>query len=841
RPKAANAPLLPVQDAVKARGRYAQISRGWRPSGAADLEFWNGLGGYDGAAGEYVISLRDGTFAPAPWSNVVANEHVGFIATERGTMFTWSRNSRDNKLTKAYNDPLSAQTSEAFYVRDERTGDRYSPLPVLGDRDARYEVRHAEAYTEYRTHQGGLLIRLTLHVSPSAPVKFYSLSVKNDSGEARRLNAFGYFELLLGSFPGETKKQLVFGPAEGNALVARNAYRNSFTDCLAFAGVAGGADGFTTSKEEFIGRFGTLSAPAALSRQGLSSRIDPDGEPAAAFCRRVELAPGEEASVVFFLGEARSHDSLAYLLANVCRADFAKQSLEQAISHWRKLPRLSVDLPDRSLTVLCNRFLTHQTLASRMHARAGFYQIGGAFGFRDQLQDVLSLLWHDPAIARAHILACAARQFREGDVLSWWHAHNDFGARTLLSDQQLWLPYAVARYVEFTGDARILDEEVTYLAGDAPDAERRSVVGVFRTDGTAGSLYEHCVRAVERGITSGVHGLPLIGAADWNDSMNRVGSEGRGESVWLAWFTVIVLRSMADFSASRGDDDRAARYRTRADSYLDALQRFAWDGGWYRRAYTDDGVPVGTRSGRSWRIDSISQSWAVFALGVTPETETALRSAKQEFRIWEGRVPLAWPPSSPDLLDLGTLSDYPPGVRENAGQYNHAALWLAQAMFLAGDADAGKTIIDAVNPFKLTETREKAAAYRGEPYAVAADIYSAPSYPGRAGWTWYTASAGVLYRTVVEFMLGLKARGGEISFEPSFPSGWTEAGATYAHKSSVYVIRFAIDDIDAERPVVTLDGQVMERAAIPLADDGATHQVAVTVPRPPRRTAPPHA
>ena len=826
-------PPLPPGDPEK-REAYAVISRRWQPTRDSDLEFWNGFGGFDGASGAYVIVPPEGRFPPAPWSNIVANENIGFIATDRGTMFTWARNSRDNKLTVAYNDPLSSVTSEAFYVRDELTGDHYCPQPAIGGRQARYEIRHGEGYTEYRTHQGGLGIRLTAHVAPKAPVKYVSLTIKNDSGEGRQLSCFGYFELLLGSFAHETKKQLAFGLLDGNTLVVQNIYRNSFATSRAFLGIVGGADQFATSKEEFIGRFGSLTSPAALSRRGLSSRLDPAGEPAAVLSRKVVLEPGEEKNVVFYLGEGCSPEALSHLLTNDCNKDRVRASLTETVSYWRSLPKLTFELPDRGLSLLCNRFLTYQTVASRLFARAGFYQIGGAFGFRDQLQDVLSLLWHDPAFARAHILACAGRQFREGDVLSWWHPHNDFGARTLLSDQHLWLPYAVAHYVEFTGDTRILDEEAPYLEGEVPDAERRSVTGVFRAGKFRGTLYEHCLRAVDRGLTSGVHGLPLIGAADWNDSMNRVGSEGRGESVWLGWFTVIVLRGMADLCAARGDHDRAVRYRAEVENYLAALGRFAWDGNWYRRAYTDDGVPVGTRSGKSWRIDSVSQSWAVFALGLTPETRVALLSAKQEFRLWEGHAPLAWPPSDPELLDLGTLSDYPPGVRENAGQYNHAALWLAQAMFLAGDADAGKMLIDAVNPFKLTETSEKASIYCGEPYAVAADIYSAPTYPGRAGWTWYTASSGVFYRTVAEYLLGLKVRGNTLTFEPSFPSEWNEASARYSFKTSHYVIRYVVEHSDkAGEPVrVLLDGAAADRATIPLVDDGKTHEVTVYLVRP---------
>ncbi len=831
---ARNAPA-PAADPVGS-GELDVVSANWQRTGPKRLEHWNGIGGYEPETGDYVITPEPGASPAAPWSNIVANKQFGFLATDRGAVFSWSRNSRDNKLTRAFSDPAVTDSGEAFYVRDDATGRHFSPLPAAGDARARYEIRHGQGYTRYLTHQGGLLITLTMHVAPSAPVKYCELSVKNDGGEGRSLTFYGYFELLLGSFPHETKKHLAFSLRDGSTLVVRNAYRNTFKESRVFLGVIGGADGFTVSKEEFIGRFGGIAAPAGLAARKLSSRLTPDGEPAAALSKKLTVAPGEERSAVFFIGEAGSASSLDYLIGNLCRPDSASETLAQTAGFWRSFPKLTFELPDLKLTLLCNRFLPYQNAASRLYGRAGFFQISGAYGFRDQLQDTLALLWHDPGFVRSHILTCAAHQFREGDALSWWHPHNDFGARTLLSDPHLWLPYAVAAYVEFTGESAFLDEEVPYLEGEVPDLERRSIVRSFSASAEKGSLYDHCVRAVEKGLTYGAHGLPLIGAADWNDGMNRVGSEGRGESVWLAWFTVVVLRAMAGLASGRGDADRAARYRAEADRYLEAIETAGWDGAWYRRAYTDAGVPVGTQAGKTWRIDSISQSWSVFALGRTPRTETALESAKREFRIWDGHVPLAWPPSDPELLDLGTLSDYPPGVRENAGQYNHAALWLARALFIVGDADAGLQVIDAVNPLRRSDNLEKALVYRGEPYAVAADVYSAPTYPGRAGWTWYTASAGSLYRTVVEHLLGIRIAGRNMSFAPALPSAWNEARVKYVHKTSVYDIRYAVDRTAAAPGVtVSFDGAPAAERTVPLLDDGKTHEVTVLVARPAAR------
>ena len=444
------------------------------------------------------------------------------------------------------------------------------------------------------------------------------------------------------------------------------------------------------------------------------------------------------------------------------------------------------------------------------------------------------MLWWDPAWTRTHILAAAAHQFREGDVLSWWQPHNNFGARTKLSDPQLWLPYVALRYMRFTGDCAVLDEVIPYLSGDIPDkADRPSIVGVFDPSDEKSSLYEHLIRAIEHSLTSGAHGLPLMGAADWNDGMNRVGIEGEGESVWLAWFTTAILDEMSVLTLERGDPDRATRYGSHAAQYREALKKFGWDGRWYRRAFTDGGALVGTSGAKAFRLDSITQSWAYFSNGATKEKREALQSAKDELSIYEGHVPLAWPPSSRSVLDLGTISDSPPGVRENASQYNHAALWLAHALFASGDPDSGKIIVDAVNSLKRSETMEKLSVYQGEPYAVAAEIFSTPTYPGRAGWTWYTASAGVLYRTVLEYMLGLKREGNTVSFAPSFPSGWKSAKVILPFGESSYRIAFVVKSDLGCKIEVTLDGTEVADGVVKLRDDGKTHDVVFAFLKPP--------
>lgn len=793
------------------------------------LEFWNGVGGYDKKTGAYVIFSKNDTRPPRPWSNILANPHIGFLSTDRGASFTWTRNSYDNKLTVPYNDVLSEFTGEAIYIRDEETGAYASPLPILGNTHASHKILFGERYSTYVTHALGLIVECSLYIDVSEPIKYYRVQLTNCGNKEKALSLFGYFELLMGSLPRETKKHLSFTAQEGNALVVKQNYRHQFPKSRTFLGVVGGADEFTVSREEFLGRYGDIKNPAGLKRKGLTSDVGLVGEPAATLKKGITLSPGETAVVTFFLGEA-DEEYTARILKDAERIEGAERSFAFAVNPSQRSHYPKVKLPDGSLTALFNHFLPHQITSSRVYARLGFHQIAGAYGYRDQLQDALAMLWLDPHWVRSHILAAAAHQFREGDVLSWWQPHNNFGARTRLSDPQLWLPHAVLRYVQFTGDHVVLDEVVPYLSGDIPDkADRPSVVGVFESSDEKSSLYEHLIRAVEHSLTFGAHGLPLIGSADWNDGMDRVGIDGEGESVWLAWLTITVLDEMSVLTLKRGDPERATRYRSHATQYREALKKFGWDGRWYRRAFTDTGALVGTSGAKAVRLDSVSQSWAYFADGSTKETRDALQSAKDELAIFDGHVPLVWPPSSRSVLDLGTISDYPPGVRENASQYNHAALWFAQALFASGDPDGGMIVVNAVNPFKRSETMEKLLIYQGEPYAVAAEVYSAPTYPGRAGWTWYTASAGVLYRTILEYILGLKREGDKLSFAPSLPSDWKNASVSLPIGNSYYHIKFEVKSNLVGHIEITHDGAMVKGGVVDLVDDGKDHEVAVSL------------
>ena len=793
-----------------------------------ELMLTNIYGGYDKDRREYVIRIKGGKRPPVPWSNIISNGHLGFIATDRGMTFSWARNSNENKLTVAYNDALSSLTGEAFYVRDEESGELWCAQPILGSTKAEYEVCHGEGYTTYKTAQGGLALTLSMFVPPHDPIKYISLTIRNDSDKERSLTTFGYFEILLGTTPRETRKIFSFDVRPDKSIAVEQSFRRNFPKSRVIVGVGGGADSFSLSKEEFLGRQGDMRMPAAALRSGLSSSALSHTEPAIALAKSLTLSRGEEKTVTFYIGEGETEATIEELLLRANSTGEVTRREKGLALYWQDMPRVTIDTPDESLNVLFNRFLLYQTQIARINARMGFYQIGGAYGFRDQLQDALAMLWLDAPWVRKYILTAAAHQFREGDVLSWWHEHNNFGARTRLSDPHLWLPYVVYRYLTFTQDDSILEEVIPFLEGAIPDnADHTTVVGFFAPGQETGTLYEHCVRAIEHGLTSGVRGLALMGSADWNDGMNQVGSEGMGESVWLTWMMIDVLTSMSELVEQKADVLRAGRYREHIVRYREALAEYGWDGKWYRRAYTDRGIPIGTSSAKEFRIDSVTQSWAYFVDGKTERTLMALRSAKDELRILEGQVPLAWPPSTRAVLDLGTISDYPRGVRENGAQYNHAALWLAQAMFAAGDADTGKLIVDAVNPFKRSSTQAGVERYRGEPYAVAADVYSEPTFAGRAGWTWYTASAGVFYRTVLEYMFGIKRAGNTMHFSPSFPSDWHEAKVNVPHGKSLYRVHFIINVKSEARLRVTVDGKTSLYERLELIDDAKIHDIIV--------------
>jgi cyclic beta-1,2-glucan synthetase len=803
-------------------------SDGTQPMDAEPLFLDNGFGGVT-PSGDYRVRVRPGNLPPAPWANVVADTLGGFVVSEQGSGFTWVENSYFFRLTPWHNDPVSDPPGDLLYLRDDESGEIWSATPCGVARQVVCTVHHRPGTSTFELEHAGIASHLTLGVAQAA--KLSLLRLTNRSSTTRRLTVTAFVEWALGVQREHTQHQVrTHFDRERRAILAQNHFNPEFTEWTAFCAVSEPVTSHTGDRREFLGRNGTLSDPAALRRGRLEERTGSGIDPCAALQCEVTLAPGATRELVVVLGAANDEDRVREIIADLCRPDRAREAIAETVAAWdRRLSVVAVRTPEPSFDVMLNRWALYQALSCRMWARSAVYQSSGAYGFRDQLQDVMAFVYAEPMVAREHILRAASRQFVEGDVQHWWHPHTGRGVRTRFSDDLVWLPFVVDHYVRVTGDARVLDEEVPFLSMRALEPFEHEVYDLPQIADERASLYEHCLRALRRACTQGPHGLPLIGGGDWNDGMNRVGSEGRGESVWLAWFLVTTLRSFAEQAKGRGDRQVANDLLERARVYADAVETQAWDGEWYRRAYFDDGTPLGSAASDECRIDSIAQSWSVIsAAGAELRQEQAMRSVERYLVDDEARLLLLLaPPFDKTPLDPGYIKGYLPGVRENGAQYTHAALWTVLATALRGDGDRAFALYQMLNPLTHARTGEEAAIYKVEPYVVAADVYSATGHVGRGGWTWYTGSASWLYRVGVENLLGFRKRGGMLEVRPCVPADWREYQIVYRHGTSAYRITVENPDAMGSGVAMTLDGRPLNAAGIPLVDDGEEHIVVV--------------
>jgi cellobiose phosphorylase len=813
----------------------SRISR-LEPPAAAELPrrnliLGNGLGGFTPDGCEYVITTTHAEVTPAPWVNVLANPHFGTVVSENGMAYTWSENAHEFRLTPWGNDPVSDASGEAFYLRDRESGRFWSPTPLPSRGATPYVSRHGFGYSTFEHAESGISSELTVYVALDAAVKFSVLKVRNESGRARQLSATGYVEWVLGDLRPKSTMHVIteIDPAIG-AFYARNAYNTEFADRTAFFDVDDMTRTYSGDRAEFIGRNGALGHPAGMTRSQLSNKAGAALDPCAAIQIAFELADGEEREIIFRLGAGRNPADARKLLLRCRGSAAARDALEKVRQYWQHtLGAVQVETPDESLNVLTNGWLLYQTLACRLWGRSGYYQSGGAFGFRDQLQDTMALIHAEPRLMREHMLRCAAHQFREGDVQHWWHPTTDRGVRTHCSDDYLWLPLAMCRYVLSTGDTGVLDEHVPFIEGRAVNPEEDSYYDLPVRSEESASLYQHGVRAVLRGLSFGERGLPLMGTGDWNDGMNLVGAHGKGESVWLGFFLYEVLMRFAELARMRSDTAFAERCRTEAAQLRLNIERNGWDGEWYRRAYFDDGTPLGSAGNTECQIDALAQSWSVLSCAGDPKrARTAMEAVDRRLvRRDHGLVQLLDPPFDKSDLNPGYIKGYVPGVRENGGQYTHAAIWTVMAFAALGDSARAWELFDMINPVNHANSTAAIAAYKVEPYVVAADVYAVAPHTGRGGWTWYTGSAGWLYRLIVESLLGLKLEVDKLRFAPCLPADWKTFTLHYRYRETVYHIT-VLQTAD-EKTHVTVDGVAQLDEVVPLVDDRLEHAVEVRI------------
>ncbi len=828
----------PVETKVPLLASPARSSRREPPADVVlpqqDLIFANGLGGFTPDGHEYVITTLPGLMTPTPWVNVIANPIFGTLVSESGVANTWSENSHEFRLTPWSNDPVSDPAGEAFYIRDEESGRFWSPSPLPRRGKTPYITRHGFGYSIFEHAEDGIRSQLRIYVAKDAPVKFAVFKLRNQSGRARQLSLTGYVEWVLGDLRPKSMMHIITEvDANGGALFARNPYSTDFSQQVAFFDVDDASRTITGSRTEFLGRNGTLANPAAMKHVRLSGKTGPALDPCGAVQVPFELVDGQEREIIFRLGAGRDMQEARELVQRFRGPAAAREAFESVRQYWQHtLGTVQVETPDPSVNVLANGWLLYQVISCRLWGRTAFDQPSGAFGFRDQLQDAMALIHAQPSLLRAQIVLSASRQFPEGDVQHWWQTPTGRGIRSHCSDDYLWLPLAVCRYVLMTGDTDILDESIHFIQGRPLNPGEDSYYDLPQQSDKTASLYEHCQRAVLWGLRFGEHGLPLMGTGDWNDGMNKVGEQGKGESIWMGFFLHEVLTQFVQLAQLRDDAEFVARCRTEADQLRQNIKSHAWDGKWYRRAYFDDGTLLGSAKSPECKIDSIAQSWAVLSgAGDIKRARQAMEAVdKHLVNRQHALVQLLAPAFDKSDLQPGYIKGYPPGVRENGGQYTHAAIWSAMAFAKLDDRQRAWELLTMLNPLNHSKSPEAVALYKVEPYVMASDVYALPPYTGRGGWTWYTGSAGWMYRLIAESLLGLRLDGDKLYLEPCLPADWTMFKLHYRYQETTYHIT-VLQSPDANDPVRVLSNGIEQKdQAIRLIDDHQEHTVEIHLP-----------
>jgi len=797
-----------------------------------DMLFFNGFGGFSADGSEYIISVEDKNRTPAPWVNVIANPNFGTVISESGSSYTWTENAHELRLTPWNNDPVTDSCGEAFYIRDYESGHFWSATLLPTGGESSYLTRHGFGYSIFEHIEDGIYTEMLVYVDIESAVKFTVLKIRNQSGRTRKLSATGYIEWVLDTnrMKAAMHTHTEVDPDSG-AIFAKNQYNTGFSHRVAFFDVDYLKKSFTCDRTEFIGRNGTLKNPDAMSRLKLSGRVGLALDPCAAIQVPFDLADGEEHEIIFRLGAGKDAGEANAIVRQFRGSEAAKESFEKVKDYWKKtISSLQVETPDKAINIIVNGWLTYQTLSSRLWGRSGFYQSGGAFGFRDQLQDVMSLLHVKPEIAREQILLSASRQFKEGDVQHWWHPPFGQGVRTRCSDDYLWLPFVTAVYISHTGDSAILDELSNFIEGRQLNPGEESYYDFPIKSLNSSTLYDHCVLAIKHGLNFGGHGLPLIGTGDWNDGYDKIGNQGKGESVWMAFFLYDILIRFADIAHQHNDSAFAEVCKKEAQKLKGNIDKSAWDGEWYKRAWFDNGTPLGSSANEECKIDSIAQSWSVLSGGGDKKrANTAMESAYKNLVQKDSCIiQLLEPPFDKSKINPGYIQGYVPGVRENGGQYTHAAVWMIIAFAKLGDNKRVWELLNMINPINHGKTSEEIAIYKVEPYVIAADVYGRAPHEGRGGWTWYTGSAGWMYRLITESFLGLKQEGNKLKLVPCVPTEWESFKVHYRYMNTIYHITVKQETGTGEM-IVNVDGINQQDKIITLADDGLEHSVEITI------------
>lgn len=795
-----------------------------------DLKFFNGLGGFTEDGKEYLIILKAQQWTPAPWINVVANAHdFGFQVSESGAGFTWSINSRENRLTTWSNDPVSDPVSEVIYIRDEESGEIWTPTPLPIRNSETYIVRHGQGYSTFEHNSQGFKHALTLYVCKEDPVKIIHLRLKNISHKPRKISVTGFVEWVLGNQRDKSATSVhTEFDRENGIVLARNTYNQEFAHRRAFFACSDRGEQFTCDRKEFLGRNGDYDKPDGLRRRGLNSRTGAGLDPCGVLQIELQFDDQQEREIVFILGQAERPDQVLTYIQKYRDLKNAEVAFIEIQNMWEEiLSVIQVKTPDESLNLLMNRWILYQSLSCRMWARSAFYQSGGAFGFRDQLQDCMAFVYAQPELAKKHILLAASRQFLEGDVQHWWHPPSGRGVRTHFSDDLLWLPFVVCHYIKTTGDTGLLQEKVPFIEAPLLKADQEDAYLQPKILEGEASLLDHCLRAIEKSLPVGAHGLPLIGSGDWNDGMNCIGEKGQGESVWMAWFLYKILNDFLPFC----DDEHRQRYSAHLRLLKESVEHHAWDGHWYRRAFFDDGTPLGSVTNTECQIDSLSQSWSILSGAGEPlRQQEAMKMVANKLIRWEDRlVQLLTPPFDKTSLNPGYIKGYVPGVRENGGQYTHAAIWVAMAFAELGDGEMVHNLFSLLNPLEHARDLAGVKKYKVEPYVISADVYAVDPHVGRGGWSWYTGSASWYYRLGIESLLGFHLERDHIHFRPCVPKSWTSYSIKYLYKSSPYELNFErADELNKGSVVIFEQGQeVSHTGTLQLLDDGLLHRIQV--------------